>query len=107
MSFTPICVPIFLITDSLENGSTIRLDIASNGKNCVMFCAVLLSGKILKVRIPLAIPSTIFHTNRKPIANAERFTNIPKNKQKEKKPTNFTKKAKIYSKSEKTMPNSV
>ena len=107
MSFTPICVPIFLMTDNRENGSTIRFDIDSSGKNCVMFSAILLSGKILKVRIPLATPSIIFHTNKKPMANAERFTKIPRNKQNEKNPTNFTKKAKIYSKSENTIPNSV
>jgi hypothetical protein len=40
---------------------------------------------------------------RKPRANADRFTSMPKNKQKEKKPTNLTKNATKYSIPEKTM----
>ncbi len=71
----------------------------------MIWLAILLSGKILKVKIPLIIPSIIFQTNKKPSAKAERFTSIPKNKQKEKNPTNLTKKAKRYSKLEKTIPN--
>ncbi|MNU06425.1 hypothetical protein D3C72_2516170 [compost metagenome] len=54
----------------------------------------MLSGKSLKTKSAFAIPSKTLHTNKKPKAKAERFTNIPKNKQKEKKPVNFTKKAK-------------
>ena len=93
--------------ESLVKGSTIKLDIDSKGKNWVIWLAILLSGKILKVKIPLIIPSIIFQTNKKPSAKAERFTSIPKNKQKEKNPTNLTKKAKRYSKLEKTIPISV
>ena len=103
----PICVPKFFTTDNREKGSTIKFDIDSKGKNCIIEAAVLLSGNILKVKIPLMIPSIIFQTNRNPSANAERLTNIPKNRQKEKKPTNFMKYANKYSKSEKIMPNSV
>ena len=88
-------------------GITIKLDIDSKGKNCVIESAVSLSGNILKVKIPLVIPSAIVHTKRKPNAKAERLTSIPKNKQKEKKPTNFTKKATRYSNSLNTMLISV
>ena len=77
--------------DKREKGSTNKLLIDSNGKNCIIWEAVLPSGKILNVKRPLAIPSITFQTKRKPSANAERFTRIPKNKQKEKKPTSFTK----------------
>ena len=45
--------------DNLEKGSTIKFDMASNGKNWVMYPAIGLSGKILKVKIPLAIPSAM------------------------------------------------
>ena len=82
----PICVPKFFTTDNLVKGSTIKLDIDSKGKNCMIEAAVLPSGKILKARIPLIIPSIIFQTNKNPNANAERFTKIPKNKQREKIP---------------------
>lgn len=95
------------MTDSLLNGITIKFDIDSNGKNWVIEEAVSLSGNILKVKIPLVIHSPIVQTNKKPNAKAERLTNIPKNKQKEKKPTNFTKKATRYSNSLKTMLISV
>ena len=87
----PICVPKFFTTDNRENGSTIKLDMDSKGKNCIIEAAILLFGNILKVKIPLIIPSIIFQTKRNPKANAERFTSIPKNKQKEKKPTNLRK----------------
>lgn len=87
----PICVPKFFTTDNRENGSTIKLDIDSKGKNCIIEAAILLSGNILKVKTPLIIPSIIFQTNRNPRANADRLTNIPKNKQKEKNPTNLMK----------------
>ncbi len=107
MFSTPICVPIDLTTDKREKGSTIKLDMDSKGKNCIIRAAIVLSGKILKVKIPFMIPSIIFQTKRNPNAKAERFTNIPKNKQKEKKATNFIKKARRYSKSEKTMLSSV
>lgn len=90
---TPICVPILLITDNLEKGSIIKFDIASNGKNFIIVLPIVLSGKILKIKRPFAIASKTLHTNKKPKAKAERFTNIPKNKQKEKKPVSFTKKA--------------
>ena len=43
----PIFVPIDFTTDNLENGSTIKFDIDSNGKNCVIKDAIVLSGKIL------------------------------------------------------------
>ncbi len=36
----------------------------------------------------------MYQTRRNPMAKAERFTKIPKNKQKEKKPTNLKKNAK-------------
>ena len=39
------------------------------------------------------IHSIKLQTNRNPKAKADRFTKIPKNKQKEKNPVNFTKKA--------------
>lgn len=107
MFSTPIWVPIVFTNDNLEMGSTIKFDIDSKGKNCIIFAAIVLSGKILKVKIPLTIPSTIFQTKRNPSAKADRFTSIPKNKQKEKKATNFIKKARRYSKSEKTMLSSV
>lgn len=107
MLSTPIWVPMVLITDNLEKGSTIRFDIDSSGKNCVIESAILLSGKILKTKMPFASPSIIFQTKRNPRAKADRFTNIPKNKQKEKKPTNLMKKAKRYSMFENTMPISV
>ena len=87
----PICVPKFFTTDNRVNGSTIKFDIDSNGKNCIIEAAVLLSGNILKVKTPLIIPSKMFQTNKNPSANAERFTNIPKNKQNEKNPTNLMK----------------
>ena len=103
----PIWVPRFFTTDNRVKGSTIKFDIDCIGKNCVIAVAVSLLGKTLKVKTPLIIPSIIFQTNRKPSANAERFTNIPKNKQKEKKPTSFTKYARRYSKPEKTMLDSV
>jgi len=38
----------------------------------------------LKAKIPLAIVSNISHIIKKPNAKAERFTKIPKNRQKEK-----------------------
>ena len=94
MLFTPICVPIFLTTDNRVKGSTIKFEIDSNGKNCSILAAVFPSGKSLKLKTPLAIVSIIDQTKTKPIANAERLTKIPRNKQNEKKPTNFTKKAK-------------
>jgi hypothetical protein len=53
--------------------------------------AVSLLGNTLKVKTPLMTPSIIFQTKRNPSAKAERFTNIPKNRQKEKKPTSLTK----------------
>ena len=56
-----------------------------------MVSAVFPSGNSLKFKIPFAIPSRIFQTNRNPIAKADLFTKIPKNKQNEKKPSNFTK----------------
>jgi hypothetical protein len=77
--------------DKRVKGSTIKLLIDSNGKNCIICAAFSLFGKISKVKRPLAIASIIFHTKRNPIANAERLTNTPKNKQKEKKPSSFTK----------------
>src|SRR3970282_499780 len=107
MLSTPIWVPIVLIKDNLEKGSTIKFDMDSKGKNCVIESAILFSGKILKTKRPFAIASAMFQTKRNPRANAERFTNIPKNKQKEKKPTSLTKKAKRYSMFENTMPISV
>ena len=79
------------MTDNLEKGSTIKLPIDSKGKNCMMLSAVFPSGNNLKFKIPLVIPSIIFHTKRNPIANADLFTSIPKKRQKEKKPNNFTK----------------
>ena len=107
MFSTPICVPIVLTTDNLVKGSAIKLDMDCNGKNCAIRLEVSLSGKILNARIPLVMLSIINQTRRNPNAKAERFTNIPKNKQKEKKPTNLIKKARRYSKSEKTILNSV
>ena len=107
MFSTPICVPIVFTNDNLVKGSTIKLLIEFNGKNCVIFSAIELSGKTLKVNIPVIIPSMTFQTNKKPSAKAERLTNIPKNKQKEKNPINFTKYAKRYSKSEKIIENSL
>ena len=44
----------------------------------------------------------INHTNKKPNANADRFIKMPKNKQKEKNPNSFIKKANTYSVSENT-----
>jgi hypothetical protein len=82
---------MFLITDNLVNGSTIKLLMDSNGKNCVIELAVSLFGNILNVKIPFAIPSMIFQTNRKPIAKADLFIKTPKNKQKEKNPTSLIK----------------
>jgi hypothetical protein len=68
-----------LIKDSLENGSTIKFDIDSRG-NCIMASAILLSERFLEN----AFCNSIFQTKRNPRANADRFTNIPKNKQKRK-----------------------
>lgn len=107
MFSTPICVSIVLTTDSLVKGSAIKFDMDCNGKNCEIRLEVSLSGKILNARMPFVILSIIYQTKRKPNAKADRFTNIPKNKQKEKKPTNLMKKAKRYSKSENTILNSV
>ena len=45
--------------------------------------------------------------NRNPNAKALRFTNIPKNKQKEKNAVSLTKNANKYSKSENTIPISL
>ena len=47
------------------------------------------------------------HNVKKPRAKALRFTNIPKNKQKEKKAKSLIKKANKYSKSVNTIANSV
>ncbi len=80
-----------LTKDNRVKGSTIKFDIASNGKNCVMYSSLLLFGSNLNFRIPLAIPSRIFQTNKKPKANAERLTKIPKNKQNEKEANEFYK----------------
>ena len=96
-----------LTNDNLEKGSTIKFDMASNGKNWVIYPAIGLSGKILKVKTPFAIPSAMDKTNKKPMAKAERLTKIPRNKHKEKNPVSFTKKARTYSKSEKMMLTSV
>lgn len=89
----PICEPIFLINDNLGNGLTIRLDIDSKGKNCEIYFSESLFGKIQNPKISLRIPSKKYQTNRKPNAKADRFTKIPMNKQKVKKPVSFTKKA--------------
>jgi hypothetical protein len=78
-----------------------------NGKNWVIDDAVSLFGNTLKLKTPFITPSIIFQTKRNPSAKAERFTNIPKNKQKEKKPTSLIKYAKRYSKLENIIPNSV
>ena len=51
--------------------------------------------------------SAMNQINIKPNAKALRFTNIPMNKQKEKKATSLIKKAKRYSMSEKTIPISL
>ena len=77
--------------DNRVKGSTIKLDIDSKGKSCIIEAAAALSGNILKVKIPLITPSIIFQTNRNPSAKAERLTSIPKNKQNEKKPNSLTK----------------
>ena len=51
--------------------------------------------------------STINHTTIAPTANAERFTSIPKNNPKEKKPTSLMKKASKNSNLEKIILNSL
>ena len=94
---------MFLTADTLEKGSTIKFETDSNGSNFSMLAAVLPSGKRLKLKYPLMMFSMMYQTNRNPIAKAERFTKTPKNKQNEKNPTSLTKKAKRYSKSEKTV----
>ena len=82
---------IFFITDSLEKGSLIKLLIASRGRNCENNLSVSSLGNILKFNTPIIMASIIFHTKRNPNANAERFTKIPKNKQKEKKAVSLIK----------------
>ena len=89
----PICVPMFLTTDNLENGSIIKFEMDSKGKNWPIIAAVSPSGKNLKFKNPFIIFSKTYQTKRNPSAKADRFTSIPKKRQKEKNPTNFTKKA--------------
>ena len=89
--FSPMVSWMFLMTDNLEKGSTIKLLIDSNGKNWVICEAILLFGKISKVSVNLAIVSPINQMNKKPMANADRFIKTPRNRQNEKKPTSLTK----------------
>jgi hypothetical protein len=65
------------ITDNLEKAQLSNLTSILKEKLSYK-SAVLLSGKILKLKIPLAIPSIMFQTKRKPRANADRFTSMPK-----------------------------
>jgi hypothetical protein len=75
------------------------------GKNPMIVSVVSPSNNFHLIR-PLVMPSKTCHKMRKPSANAERLTNIPKKRQKEKKPISFTKKARTNSKSEKIMDSS-
>ena len=84
---------MLFITDNLVKGSTIKLLIDSNGSNCVKYLSLSLFGKMVNAKSNFKSDSINNHTKRKPKAKAERFIKIPKNKQKEKNPTNLTKKA--------------
>jgi len=79
----------------------------ARGKNCIIFWAISLSLKIFQVSIPKIMLSRIHQTKRKPNANADLLTNIPRNRQKAKKPVSLIKYASKYSISEKTMEISV
>src|SRR6056297_316337 len=100
--FSPICSPMFCTADSLVTGSLIKLAIDSNGKKRL---TVLAASQIItfQPKSPNTTCSKMVQRMRKPNAKAERLTKIPKNKQKEKKPTNLKKKAGKNSISEKMM----
>ena len=91
---------------NLVKGSFIRLNMDCSGKKPIIASVVSPSNNFHRIN-PLAMPSNICQIIKNPRANAERFTRIPKNKQKEKKPISFTKNARINSKSENIMENLV
>src|SRR5690606_419870 len=103
----PIDDSMVLMTESRVKGSLIKFDIDSSGKNCVMFDAMSLFGKMVNVSNPFMIPSAIFQTNRNPKAKADRLTKIPRKRQNEKNAVSFRKYANRYSRSEKTIESSV
>ena len=99
-----------LTAPNLENGSLIKFVIASRGRNCIKLSTKLLVLSFslnCQKRNPLNIFSKISQTNIAPMAKADRFTRIPRNKPKEKKPTSLIKKAKIYSNLDTIIANSL
>ena len=88
---------------NLVKGSLIRLLIDFKGKNWEILSAITLLSNILNRIKPYNIPSIKDQINRAPTAKAERFTNMPKNRPKEKKAMSLTKKAMRYSKSDRIM----
>ena len=99
-----------LTAPSLEKGSFIKFAMASSGRNCIILSTLspeLSEPWNCQYKNPLKILSIISQTNIAPTAKADRFTRMPKNNPKEKKPTNFIKKATKYSKSETIIANSL
>lgn len=78
-----------------DAGSTIKFDIDSRGKKSYILSIKVTSSnffpKITYFNIGKEMFSNKYQKNKKPNANAERFTNIPKNKQKEKKAVSLIK----------------
>src|SRR5665811_103158 len=106
MTFSPISLTIDCTAFSLEKGSSIRFDMDCSGKNPLIAFAVSHDTNF-QPSIPNKICSTMAHKIKNPRAKAERFTNIPRKRQKEKKPTNLRKKANRNSKSEKMIGSSL
>ena len=69
--------------------------------------SVVSPSKNFQRKMPLNIPSNTCQRIKKPKANADRLTNTPKKRQKEKKPVSLTKNANRNSKSVKMIDNSL
>ena len=83
-----------------------RLNMDCSGNKFIMESVVSPSNNFQR-KIPLNIPSKTCQRIKKPNANADRLTNTPKKRQKEKKPVSFTKNANRNSKSVKMIDNSL
>lgn len=87
----PNCVLIDFTALNFVIGSTIKFDIASKGIKCITFSDPSFPKSPHAENRIIRFSKIPHHRIKNPRANADLFTNKPRNKHRLKKPTSFTK----------------